>query len=157
MGKIYRHYGPFNPDLVNPIRNRQIHSTKPDGGFWVSDINANYGWVDWCKNEMPEWIDCEYHDFKFKEGIREYVIDSVDKLNKFLDEFSRTTPETLHIYPLLASKIDFEKVATVYDALTLVIDEKRELYYGLYGWDCDSTLVLNKNILIEVGGSKNEA
>ena len=34
-----------------------------------------------------------------------------------------------------------------YDAIEIVIDK---LYWDLYGWDCDSILILNKEVVIEI-------
>ena len=43
--------------------------------------------------------------------------------------------------------LDFEKLQERYDAIEVYIDN---LYWDLYGWDCDSILILNKEIVKEV-------
>ena len=43
--------------------------------------------------------------------------------------------------------LDFEELKKKYDAIEVIIDK---LYWDLYGWDCDSILILNKDVIMEV-------
>ena len=45
--------------------------------------------------------------------------------------------------------LDFEKLAQEYDAIEVLISGDPGLYYELYGWDCDSILIMNPEIIIE--------
>ena len=56
MNKTYIHYGHkhfVSNDFVE-IKNNMWN--KPIGGLWASDINAEYGWKNWCKDE--EFCEC---------------------------------------------------------------------------------------------------
>ena len=44
--------------------------------------------------------------------------------------------------------LDFEELKKEYDAIEVIISDG--LYYALYGWDCDSILILNKDIVEEL-------
>lgn len=44
--------------------------------------------------------------------------------------------------------LDFEKLAEQYDAIEVTIGYDRDLYYALYGWDCDSILIMNPDVVI---------
>ena len=46
--------------------------------------------------------------------------------------------------------LDFEKLSKEYDAIEVNISECRDLYYSLCGWDCDSILIMNSDIIEEV-------
>lgn len=43
--------------------------------------------------------------------------------------------------------LDFEKLKEDYDAIEVLISKDSRLYWSLYSWDCDSLLVLNKDII----------
>ena len=43
--------------------------------------------------------------------------------------------------------LNFEKLAKTYDAIEVNISGDPELYFALYGWDCDSILIMNPNII----------
>ena len=143
MSKIYIHYGHryFEPDIFVEVEN--VCWNKPIGGLWASDINAKYGWNNWCKDE--DYCECkEENSFRFtlKENSKVLVISSHDDLNKLPLEDG--VPEYINDRSLC---IDFEKLKRKYDAIEVLISEDNRLYYDLYGWDCDSILVLNKECI----------
>ena len=46
---------------------------------------------------------------------------------------------------------DFEKLLSDgVDAIELFISDDRELYWSLYGWDCDSILIMNPDVVREI-------
>lgn len=51
--------------------------------------------------------------------------------------------------PTMWSMIDYEELATEYDALEVLISEDHELYFNLYGWDCDSIVIMNPEVIIQ--------
>ena len=71
-----------------------------------------------------------------------------------------TKAEQLHNLPLNNSvskvfksifiALDFEEIKKEYDAIEVLISEDDQLYWDLYGWDCDSLLVLNKAVIKEM-------
>lgn len=136
--KIYIHYGhaAFDPNLFKPIQNEQCW-IKPKGGLWASPVNAIRGWKDWC--EAEEFRECiEENSFKFMlPDANIFVIDSVEKL-KELPTISNIT------WSCISTLIDFEKCIKLgYDAIELCLSADDKLYWELYGWDCDSILVMN--------------
>ena len=46
--------------------------------------------------------------------------------------------------------LDFEKLAETYDAIEVSISDDFELYYQLYGWDCNSIVIMNPKIIVEL-------
>ncbi len=140
----YIHYGDdkFDINKFNKVLNRP-ESTKPFGGFWGSRKNAVFGWKEWCTE-----IDLKSKDltkklqFSLLENAKILVIDNI----KCLDNLPQN--EDNHIVNKLFVTLDFEKLSKQYDAIEVLISEDERLYELLYGWDCDSILVINHNIII---------
>lgn len=145
----YIHYGHthFDESLFNKIENKPF--VKPRGGLWASSIDAEYGWKDWCKSE--EFGECKDEcSFKFKLSDNANVLHlrSVDDLRGLPRNKSLVGFDSINKYWL-----DFESIlASGVDAIEIHISEdnsewENSLYYALYGWDCDSILIMNKNIV----------
>ena len=140
------HYGndQYIPQLTNNIKNREGWC-KPFGGLWVSPSNSDYGWKQWC-------IDNDYNfellqnkfTISLKENTRIFKIEDLLTLKKL---------------PCLEYKIgsfskyylDFEKISTMYDCIWLTEKGEQETRFSapidLYGWDCESILIMNKNCI----------
>lgn len=143
MEDTYIHYGhkSFNPNEFEPIRNFDV---KPKGGLWASPINAKFGWKDWCEREKFE--ECHPDNafiFRLKTHANVLVIDNVEVLN--------TLPQIETCFTSCGWVcLDFKKIAKEYDAVELILSKDRQLYWKLYGWDCDSIVILNKDVIEEV-------
>lgn len=134
----YIHYGntKFDSNLFTNIKNNAMR-TKPEGGFWASRIDADYGWKDWCND--TEFKVCEEDNkfvFTLSPDAKVLYINSVDDLINLPKLENKYTDWTI---------LDFEKIAKEYDAIEVNIDSS--LYYALYTWDCDSILIMNPNII----------
>lgn len=146
MQKTYIHYGhePFDRSLIQPIRNCE-YFTKPWGGPWASPVDAPFGWKQWCEREefaLHRFV----HSFTFTLSPEAKVL----TIGSTLD---------LHGLPhggnfgldLGMVCLDFEELLRRgYDAVELELSRDWELYWKLYGWDCDSIVILNPNIIVEV-------
>ena len=77
-----------------------------------------------------------------KEGSKVLTIDNAKMLSGL--------PQQESIYKFLSVFLDFEKIKEEYDAIEVLISSDHQLYYDLYGWDCDSLLVLNKECIEEI-------
>lgn len=138
IDKIYIHYGDtdFKPDFFIPINNERCW-VKPKGGLWASPVDAKLGWKEWCERE--DFRPCiEENSFRFTlPDAKVFVIDSVEKLKEL--PVIENPP-----YRSTSRLIDFEKcVEFGYDAIELNLSADHQLYWELYGWDCDSILVMN--------------
>ena len=149
--KLYIHYGSTRFDSARfiPIKNREVFA-KPTGGLWGSPVDAEFGWNDWCKAEdFGECNDDESFLFALTDTANVLYINSVSDLSELpkIDlGFSFST------WVLL----DFEKlVNTGIDAIQMNMSNGRcrnidqDLYFQMYGWDCDSILVMNKVVIVE--------
>ncbi len=146
----YVHYGhkEFSKELFQPIKNREMFP-KPTGGFWASRTNALYGWKDWCKDN--DFGDCgEDNCFKFSvsENANILTINSTDDL-KGLPKAKQPVPVESSLWD---NYLDFEQLlSNGTDAVEVNISFDRNLYMVLYGWDCDSILIMNPNIVCVKG------
>ena len=140
----------FNPDKFEEIRNRMMF-VKPFGGFWASAIDHEYPWMKWCEdNDFAIDTLSTVFEFSIVDEARICRIDSVSELHKI----GRLYPGT-SLFPMengIASiagsvMLDFEKLARDFDAIEVVISSDYGLYHALYGWDCDSILIFNKDII----------
>lgn len=149
MNDIYIHYGStkFDKNRFKSVKNIS-HFSKPSGGLWASDINAKFGWKG--GNEYEHFMECEeFNSFKFKlsDSAKVLLILNVDSV-KLLpqQEDSRSI-----FYGTREYHPDWEKIAEQgYDAVEFILSNDGRLYWSLYGWDCDSLLVLNPDIIIPV-------
>lgn len=139
----YIHYGhkKFEQNLFLPIRNR-IGFIKPEGGLWASNINANFGWEDFYEKEYGGQCDKD-NSFMFclSDNARVLQINSSCELDSLPIIKNRSGVFNGWMY------LDFEKIVKKYDAMEVLISKDKQLYYDLYGWDCDSILVMNSDVI----------
>jgi hypothetical protein len=154
----YIHYGAdkFIPEKFTPVKNAAWGSTKPEsGGLWASAVDSEFGWKDWCESENFHLKNLEKSFmFKLKDDARILRIRSVDDLELL--------PKYNSILKSLSYIPDFEKAAEMYDGIELDLSHEvnkgewiegewiEGLYFKLYGWDCDSILILNPDVIVTI-------
>jgi hypothetical protein len=149
-GKLI-HYGDkeFKPRKFLPISNAGW--IKPKGGLWTSPLDSKHSWKQWC--EAENFGNCSKEAFfiiELKEEARILKVDSpydlkqwpqVEESNPYLKNMNRFLP-------------DFETLTKSYDAIWLTeIGETSTRFgfhdkYSLYGWDCETVLILNKESIV---------
>jgi len=130
------HYGSlcYDPKKFKPISNVTFRNvkfrTKPEGGFWTSPVNSKYGWSDWCKDESYSDL-TESFEVDFNGTV--FTVNSISDMKKLPWKKDKDMPY-----------ISFEDMTC--DAIHLTVQGERETRYSepsLYGWDCESVLVMN--------------
>lgn len=145
----YIHYGheAFNPDDFVEISNGGWIKPKT-GGLWASPVNAERGWKEWCEDEC--FRECtEDNSFKFtmRDSSRIFYIDSKEALEAFAKRYASSKHDWMHCF--MVTNVDFEQmIRDGWDALEISLSDYWELYHALYGWDCDSIVVLNKDAVL---------
>lgn len=152
--KKYIHYGcdSFDRNLFQPIVNRE-RFVKPHGGLWASPVDSEWGWKDWCTSESFHTDRLsESFTFTLSENAKVIHIRSVSDLT----ELPNQKPSPWFPGVCDWKCIDFEKLlADGVDAVELHLSEEDRtncgfmdgLYWELYGWDCDSILILNPDVV----------
>lgn len=138
---VYIHYGHGTYVTPDPIRNRDYLFTKPIGGLWASRKDTDYGWKQWCEQEefRLDTFDT-YFEFTLKDKARILVIrheDQLDNLPK-LQPYDKDDAYS-------ECYLDFEELKKQYDVIEFFEDYR--LHWRLYGWDCDSILVMNPDVV----------
>jgi hypothetical protein len=143
MQTKYIHYGhkTFDKSKFKPILN-MLGFTKPSGGLWASPIDSELGWKDWCESE--DFRECKEEDsftFTLKENsniLHIYSLEDLRNLPKMILDIKMFTV------------LDFEKIKdSGVDGIELHLysEHYHDLYNSLYGWDCDSILIMNPDII----------
>lgn len=135
----------FDKSKFDSIKNRNF--VKPHGGLWSSPINSEWGWKDWCiNNGFREEKLSNWFKFRLRKDSIILIIDNLNDL-KELYEIEKVITSYGDIFP------DFEKLSKSFDGILLTdIGESatRFTHPGLYGWDCESLLVFNPEVIEEV-------
>ena len=167
MSKIYRHYGDnkFDIEKFNNIKNKGRFTCKPLGGLWASPIECEYGWKDFVENDYTEKEKDlnRYFDFNLDDNSKIIIIDSIDSfykvplkegmdeiLEKEYNKYINNPHIDYNIYMPKTICIDFEKCLELgIDGIE--VEMNSYTYYALYGWDCDSIVILNPKIIKSLG------
>ena len=156
MEQLYIHYGSdhFDKNKFIKIKNCAIPWVKPEKytGMWGSPINAHYGWSDWCRDTDFDVYKLDKHfTFTLKENSKFLYVRNDNELQdlKLLHCFDRPYLKDPY-HPAERYCMNFEKLRDCfgYDAMEVHITTDN-IYVGLYGWDCDSILILNPDCVIE--------
>lgn len=117
---------------------------KPIGGLWASPLDSKFSWRDWCRAE------------NFRDtGKQVKVILDID-MGNFITIKSEADLSQLPWYHLaglnLMEAIDFEKLAADgIDGIYLTEQGQWATRFSfprtLYGWDCESILILNERCI----------
>lgn len=134
----------FNTDLTNSGIN------KPKGGLWSSPYNKDTisGWYQFCKDEnFIKGDNSVGVIFSLKEEARIYTIDTKEDLDNLVNKYPN---DVLEILKEIAG-LNFIAVSKDYDAIYLTDKGQWATRFSrpntLYGWDCETLLVLNFNAI----------
>lgn len=143
---IYIHYGDdrFIPEKFKTVENRP-YFTKPYGGLWASPVDAKYGWKDWC-------AETDFAECKAENSFTFTLCDSANVIHiKSVADLQILPQQNNERRLAFDYCLDFEEMLRKgIDAVELHLSEDKELYFELYGWDCDSILVLNKEVIVPI-------
>lgn len=161
--------GNYDEERFDKIQNL-IYNNKPKGGLWSSPENSKHSWYDWCKDNDFRVLHNDIKGkflFSLKNDSKIYKIDSFQDL--------KNCPAIIdyRLGGITRRQIDFEKMVDLgYDAIWLT-DEGEwstrfpnlynlsnridvDIDFTLYGWDCETMLVLNKEAIVDVENFPSE-
>lgn len=147
--KEYIHYGNshFKKELWKPIKNKPFRN-KPVGGLWASAVDAELGWKDWSEYEC-------FNVERLEKSFRFTLSENANVLHVYSKADLENVPMQINSSKLIVLPNFEEMIKQGYDAIELhlsedkAVDESDSLYWLLYGWDCDSILIFNPDIIIE--------
>lgn len=146
MKLIHRDSNEYKPELFTPIKNKWV---KPLGGLWTSPVDSSYGWKDWCEsNDFSNGDNNLSFTVELKSNAKILVIDDL----RTLKLLSISYPFGHRILGEFGEYLNFERIAKEYDAIHLTDRGQSETHLStpvkLYGWDCESVLILNPEVII---------
>ena len=161
---LYRHWGhkAFIPENFMSITN-DFYRNKPLGGLWASPItDSDITWEYWCRGAdfMTDRLN-EYFDFTLKDNAKVLVIKDLKDLDNLPRRPLKDTDDLQErLIKDMNADIDFSKLAEEYDAMLVYMHRSTDIpednqfldgiYYKLYGWDVDTLLVFNPDIIEEI-------
>lgn len=147
---IYRHFGStaYDPAKFERVVN-QPYYVKPEGGLWASPLyltGMTTAWETRCLTQGFRLKRLEsYFDFRLSPSANVYTITRLPDLIQLLRVAAGLgSKDSFQRY------LDFEKLATRYDALLLTKEGEERTRHGnvnLYGWECESLLVMNPQVV----------
>lgn len=152
------HFGniEFNHSYFKKIKNEKYWN-KPLGGLWTSPFDSEYGWFDWCKSEG---FRLDRLDKFFVLNIKTdkiLTIDSLQDLKNCLKDFEQQLDNTDPFFntknTVITKVLDYEKLSNYYDAIHLTVKGEGRTRLSnphLYGWDCETVLILNKHCILDI-------
>ncbi len=116
-----------------------------------SPVKSRYGWKEWIlENEFE--IERFDKSFTFQYTGNILKIDSFKDLSKL--NWQRKLEQDASFYDFLSTGIDFEKMLSDgVDAIWLTEKGEKETRFTqptLYGWDCESILIMNPEPIEEI-------
>lgn len=133
-------------------------------GLWASPVtkDGTDSWNEWCdEHDFSIGDNSKWFKFKLKEGSKVLVLKNKEDLDRFSESKYQRHFDFLHL-PLGTSEHDlypdFYKLKDDYDAILVYITWEGEdgldgSYYRLYGWDADSLLIFNPEVIVETDSS----
>ena len=137
----YIHYGSakFDKSKFKVIENIQFFN-KPNGGLWGCEVGTKFGWKEFCELENIDWVNLsDSFEFELTPETRVLRLHNLDDYVEFRSKYAIND-----IGIKLALGYDFERIAKEYDVIDFKVGE---LYMALYGWDVDSIVVLNPDVI----------
>lgn len=144
----------LSKDKFIPIKNR-IGFVKPEGGLWASPYTPNKeyisAWHEWCVGEdFSSGLSNNAVIIDFKEDIKFFVIDSQEDLMELFNIVGEAQDELTSIISSVWKVPNFEIAADIFDVIYLTEEGQwktrmpfKNHEYSLYGWDCESILIMN--------------
>tara|TARA_R100000458_G_C8277761_1_gene253413 strand:+ start:5665 stop:6255 length:591 start_codon:yes stop_codon:yes gene_type:complete len=143
-----------------PIQNRKDGGVKPESGtgVWTSTMleekeGCMSDWHRWMAWDMPSWIGHEGIRIWIKRTARIYMVDSVKDYNALIESYPAKVYSDNGWGQMVLTEeenyVDFVKMSQDFDIFWLTERGQVETRYGsnnLYGWDAESSLMLNNVI-----------
>ena len=134
---------------------------KPKGGLWGSPVDAEHSWKDWCEGEG--FRECnEDNSFKFtvRDPKRIFYIDSEEAFDDWYSKYVFIDAEKSAMLAGIRftkgfncgfDQINVQKMINDgWDGMEISLTDHWPLYNYLYGWDCDSVIIFNRDAIVPV-------
>lgn len=134
---------------------------KPTSGFmysvlWTSTAEKTDGgytseWVEWCKNEMPEWITDKGILYRVKPGARILNMNTDKDAYKIAQHYGIKPPKDMLDNFRWTQKFPWDEIENDFDGIHHIPSGPRARNILMSAWDVESTAWFNKNHLENLG------
>lgn len=151
----------YDPGKFEKVRNKNLPGVKPHGGLWLSPYKEKIGspWLQFSYDGYPVFGLERCSLLKIMDKSRIFVIDKLDDLRTLILIHGMKDKLFQKYY------LNFESISRYFDGIFLtrkgrckthvILDMERNKgslyqfrpYVDLYGWDCESILILNPDIV----------
>lgn len=136
----------FTSSTINKIKTMKLNqktSYKPRG-LWISELND--GWLKWCSENMPKWIDPKYnYYYKIKiDKSNLLLLDTKKKIKSFYDKYKGNITGTIN-WKLIEKKYNGIIFKPFFK---FSINDKKYIWYMLL--DCNSICIWNSYSIINM-------
>lgn len=140
---IHHGHDKFKSECFNPIRNRS-HWNKPSGGLWTSPIASTDGWLNWCEDNHFSTGDNSKSFVLELNNPKIFTINSPYIDDKYLVEGDKPI---LDFMKYLNYEMIVDEGYDVIHLTTSALYDGASIMSPFYGWDCETILILNLNII----------
>ena len=138
----------LGPQLYTPHPKNLDESMKPKAALWTSTASgSNNGytsaWVEWAKNEMPQWVGPSGFLYDVSPSARILTINSDRDAMRVANKYGMNTTDIMDLFMYMPWK----KIAKDYDAIHHV-PSNRGADLFMHGWDVESTAWFNTKMLL---------
>ena len=151
----YVHYGDaaFAREKFESIENKDF-SNKPDGGLWASSCEVENSWSIWCEeNDFRRTNTYKCFYFKIADTAKVLRIESLEDCKELTlqpvgylhEEYKDTNYKVIDYRACMQRGID--AIEYKYD-IASQSEDFEEIDTIMWGWDCDSILILNPDIIV---------
>jgi hypothetical protein len=132
--------------VPRPKQLQEMHNFKPKAKIWTSTATKTENgfssdWVEWCKDNMPDWITNEGILYDVASGVKILCMNTDEDALKIAKQYGVDVVEPLELW----SKMPWDKIAQDYDAIHYFYNSDSTFFYG---WDAESCAWFNTNFLI---------
>jgi hypothetical protein len=137
---------------------------KPENAFWTStavktEDGYTSSWVEWCKNEMPEYLSPKGFIFKVKSQVKILTIHNDIEAEVIYHKHLGLDPEFTNL-PLeralfIIKHFPWRLISAQYDGIHYDPDYSEDMPpLIMRAWDCESTVWFDMNALELIGEVK---
>tara|TARA_Y100000034_G_C6777367_1_gene347189 strand:+ start:69 stop:584 length:516 start_codon:yes stop_codon:yes gene_type:complete len=143
----------FDISKIETIKNRGWGS-KPKGGLWTCPSNSRYSWkayIDLCEMDLGSFMTT----LRIPKAARIYTVDSLASLRDLWIKYPFKNNEC----DGHGNALNWESIAKDFDVFHLTVEGLNSThlpeigingmhdYIDLYGWDCETILILNAKMV----------
>jgi hypothetical protein len=125
-------------EVIGKCYYKQLDLSLKPSGLWYG-INGD--WLDWCRYEMPEWIEKYNYQIEIDES-KILQIDNIYNLRLFIEKYACNKLRYIN-WQLVSRKYSGIEIINYHE----IKYKNRYLDIWFYSWDCDSGCIWDIDVI----------